>query len=195
MRAVFINSCLHITGMLFFGKALFHPADIFCRIPQHVIFCPDHQQFAANVLHLDKFRFGNGMRCLGFVEQLTGCDHAFGFLGLRIYLMPILRMSTAKRHIRQRLSAIRKEGFPFDRPFLTAVTIALHKALPYEIAWSHGDGQCNVMEHRCRRQCKRSGSRCSGNADLFVAVCFHPFYRCLNTLQRIVVMSVVFFPR
>ena len=160
--------------MRFFGKALFHPADILCGVPQRIVLRADQQQLSPDVFNGNVFFRLDRMSCLGIVKQLAGVYHIAGAFALGGDAMPIVGMLIAKRHIGQRLAPVGEQRLALDRPLLAAVPFALQKALPHKVAGCHGNGQGDIREHGSRCQRKRSGGRCTGNADLSVTVSFQP---------------------
>ena len=67
MGAVGINHRLDLAFMRFFGKALFHPADILCGVPQRIVLRADQQQLSPDVFNGNVFFRLDRMSCLGIL--------------------------------------------------------------------------------------------------------------------------------
>ena len=135
------------------------------------------------------------MGCLGIVKDLFGADHVAGALCLLLDHVPVVRMLIGKWHVRQRLAPVRDRGLAGNRPLLTAVPFAAHKSLPHKIAGGQRDRQGDLRKIGSRHQGEHTGRRGSDNSDLAYAMGKQPVYCCLDSLERIVVMTIIFLSR
>ena len=104
--AVGVDRRLNFACMGLFRKALFHPADVFSRVPQHIVLRTDQQQLSPDVFDGNKLLRPDGVRRLGIVKQLAGVDHVTGAFALGGDTVPVVRVLIAKGHIGQRLAPV-----------------------------------------------------------------------------------------
>lgn len=119
--------------------------------------------------------------------------HIARSFGFRSYDVPVFGMLVTKRHVRKRFSFIREQRLALDGPLRASVEFSLRKALPDKIAGRHGYGKRNVGKERRGGEGKRSGSGRARNADFVVSVIFKPLHGGFDSLERVIVMAVIFF--
>ena len=114
--------------------------------------------------------------------QLAACSGApkvSGALGLPIDLLPIRWVLVGKRHVRKRLSTIRKRGGAGRGLLPAAVLLALLESLPHKIAVCQPKGQRDVWETRRCHQRLHSRRAHPHDADFYVPAGQQPLCRTL----------------